>query len=111
VLATLLLRSGHDSAHVCSYGLGAAPDSTVLEQARAEQRVLISADTDFGTLLAQQHATGPSVILLRHGNGRRAEQIAALLQSNLDSIEDDLSAGAIAVFTDRAIRIRKLPIL
>ena len=39
---------GHDAVHAWSLGLGSAPDEVLLEQARSEDRVLISADSDLG---------------------------------------------------------------
>jgi hypothetical protein len=47
----------------------------------AQGRVLISADTDFGTLLARTHATAPSFLLLRRARGRRASEQAAIILS------------------------------
>ncbi len=61
VLADELKTAGHDAVHVRDYGLQAATDQVVLAQARSESRVLISADTDFGTLLAREGADRPSI--------------------------------------------------
>ncbi|WP_326550375.1 DUF5615 family PIN-like protein [Micromonospora sp. NBC_01813] len=106
------LRShGHDAEHVRDYGLAAAPDEVVLDRARQEQRVLISADTDFGTLLASSGADKPSVLLVRRISGRRAAQIVAILAANLDAIADDLASGAVVVVGEDWLRVRPLPIL
>jgi predicted nuclease of predicted toxin-antitoxin system len=51
-VADLLVDNGHDAVHVSDIGLRGAPDETVLAAADADSRVLITADTDFGTLLA-----------------------------------------------------------
>jgi predicted nuclease of predicted toxin-antitoxin system len=79
--------------------------------ARAEDRVLVSADTDFGALLARQRATDPSMLLIRRLVGRRAAEQVALIRANLDTVAVDLAAGAVVVFTDESIRIRRLPLL
>src|SRR4030081_2480466 len=86
----------------------AASDATVMERARMEQRVLISADTDFGTLLAQQHAKDPSVLLVGRFVGRRAPEQTAVILANLDDVAEDLTIGAVVVLSDEWARIRRL---
>jgi predicted nuclease of predicted toxin-antitoxin system len=89
----------------------AAPDPDVLERAAAEQRILLSADTDFGTLLARRRARTPSVLLIRRLSGRRAREQVAVVLANLDGVREDLEAGAVVVLTEDRIRIRRLPLL
>lgn len=76
----------------------------------AKKRVLVTADSDFGTLLALEGADAPSVILFRRTGQRRAEQRATVLLSNLARIEQSLDDGCIAVFENQRLRVRALPI-
>ena len=70
-LVGLLADADHLAEHVRDLGMREAPDDVVLAAARDADAVLISADTDFGELLARSNANGPSVILLRRQEGRR----------------------------------------
>jgi len=87
-----------------------ATDPEVLARAVHGSRVLVSADTDFGTLLAASGSSVPSVVLLRISSGRRAEQLAGLLVANLPPVAEELRAGAVVVITDERVRVRRLPI-
>ena len=109
-VAERLADAGHDAVHVRDYDLHAATDDAIVERARAEQRVVVSADTDFGTILALQQERKPSFVLFLRGTERRPEQQAALLLANLAACADDLEAGAVVVIEPGRLRIRSLPI-
>lgn len=109
-LAEELCRADHDAVHVRDLGMAAASDQAIFELAAQEDRVILSADTDFGTLLALRNASRPSVVIFRQSNKRPAA-ILALFLTNLPRIAETLQEGAVVTFQDWRIRIRKLPLL
>jgi len=110
-LADQLGALGHDVVHAWSLDLGSAPDTVLLERARAEDRVLVSADSDFGTILAATRAATPSVLYLRGVTGRRVEDLVARITTALPAVEKALNAGSLVVVEPATVRIRSLPIL
>jgi predicted nuclease of predicted toxin-antitoxin system len=61
-VAKALTTAGHDALHVRDIGMQAASDGEIFERAARDQRVIISADTDFAGLLAARNAIDPSVV-------------------------------------------------
>lgn len=71
----------------------------------------MSADTDFGTILAQSVATRPSVVIFRRSSGRRPTAQATLLLANLPAMAHALDGGCVVVLEEARLRIRPLPII
>lgn len=109
-LAEGLRAAGHDALHVRDLGLQSADDTVLFELAAREGRILLSEDTDFGTLLALRKTARPSVILFRRMPDRGAASLLRLLLANLSTVEAELMAGAVVVFGSNRIRVRRLPL-
>lgn len=110
VVAEGLRQADHDALHVRDLGLAVADDVTIFEHAERDQRVIISADTDFGTILAVRNTAMPSVILFRGATPRNPSSQVKLLLANLSEIAPSIERGAVVVLEPQRIRIRTLPI-
>jgi predicted nuclease of predicted toxin-antitoxin system len=106
-----LRTAGYDAVHVRDVGLARAADEEIFEWCFANDHVVVSADTDFGTLLALRQQKRPSVLLLRRISQRRPESQLAVLLTNLPEITDALRTGSIVVIEENRIRVRTLLIL
>ena len=110
VLATLLQQADHDAVHVRSLGLQRADDAVIFDRAAVENQIVVSADTDFGTLLAERSSQKPSVIQFRGEGSRTPGVLARIILANLPQLRDALEAGSIVTFEPGRIRVRALPI-
>ncbi len=108
-LAIWLVQQGHDAVHALDLGLDRAPDKVILERARNEQRVVITADLDYPRLLALAQAEGPGLILFRGGNYSEQEAVEHLTRA-LETIPIEELPSSIVVIEKRRIRRRRLPL-
>ena len=103
-----LRERGHDAVHLQEGGLGRLPDGDILTKARAEGRVLLTHDLDFGELLAASGGKLPSVIIFRLKD-MRAENVNFHLFGILEKQSSALDKGVICSVTEHRVRIRELP--
>jgi predicted nuclease of predicted toxin-antitoxin system len=107
--AAHLRTLGHDAVHAAEVGLATAPDFEILERARVEGRIVVTADLDYPRLLAVHRADGPGLILFRGGSLSDREMLALLDRVLERAGELDLP-NSIAVVEMHRIRLRRLPI-
>ncbi len=109
-VAQLLADAGHDAVHVRDLDAAGASDTQIIGLALDGGRTIISADTDFGALLAATGATGPSVILVREVVDRMPPDLVVLLLGWIEQLEAQLIAGAMVALNPAGARVRRLPL-
>jgi predicted nuclease of predicted toxin-antitoxin system len=104
-----LREQGFDAIRLSEQGLERLPDPEVLAKAKAEDRILLVHDLDFGELLAASGARMPSVITFRLRN-MEPSHVNAVLDEILREHQAALESGAIISANEGRVRIRCLPI-
>ena len=101
-IAEELSKAGYDAVHVRDRGMAASADEEIFELAAREGRIILSADTDFGTLLAFRQAAKPSVVIFRQSD-KRPPKLLALFLANFSGIREALEEGALVWSSGTAI--------
>ena len=109
-LADLLAKAGYDAVHVRAYGMQASKDEQIVARAVEEDRIVVSADSDFGAIIATQEAERPSFILFREPDLMVAQDYFDALFPALPMLVSELTSGCVAVFRRGRLRVRRLPI-
>lgn len=109
-VAEALRDAGHDATHVAAHGLTSASDEDIAAFALDQAQVIISADSDFASMLALSGGIAPSLVLLRSADLLTPSEQAALLVANLPQVQEDLSAGAVVSISRGHLRVRRLPL-
>ena len=109
LLLDVLHAYGHEGVHAHQIGKDRAPDSELLNIARREGRIIITADLDFPKLLALSLSEGPGIILFRGGNYSDVE-MCGLLEKVLKRVPAEVMENSICVVDKKRIRITRLPL-
>jgi predicted nuclease of predicted toxin-antitoxin system len=105
-----LRAAGRDVTIAREVGLRTATDQVVIQTARREARVVVSADTDFGAILALSGAATPSFVVVRRPRtaGKMSRQHSSRTTSRPPSLTSP--AGAIVVLGETTLRIHRMTI-
>lgn len=101
-----LRAHGHDIAWIRTDAPGSR-DEDVLARARAESRILVTFDKDFGELAFRSKLPASSGIILFRITPRSPEYIAAHAAEAIESRDDWV--GHFAVIEESRVRMRRLP--
>lgn len=105
-LGAALVARGH-TVELVPANLRSADDADILDLAVRKRCVLITLDTDFGTLVfVRRLAPPPAVVLIR----LRSQQLAESLPSVAAAIEETAAVtGSFIVIGAEGVRVRPLP--
>ncbi|MBI2967555.1 MAG: DUF5615 family PIN-like protein [Bacteroidetes bacterium] len=109
IVARQLKKSGLDAQHVRDIQLHNASDHVIFRYAYSNDRIIITADTDFGFILSRWKKNKPSVIIFRKGSEREPVRQTNLLINNLDNLKEPLTKGSIVIIEPYRIRIKSIP--
>lgn len=100
-----LRAAGHEAESVPDEGITGAVDSTLLQKARSEGRVLLTLDRGIADVRAYPPEDYAGIVLFRPlTSGRGA--VLAFVRRHLGSVLQTDLPGHLLVVTDRSIRIR-----
>lgn len=104
-----LIAEGWDTVHWSSIGDFGADDTTILEWARTNERIVLTHDLDFGAVLAATATNAPSVIQIRVHDVLPA-RLGPRMIAILHAYEAELTSGALIIVDEGKQRVRILPL-
>jgi predicted nuclease of predicted toxin-antitoxin system len=109
-VAERLRKFGFEASHVIDHGLMTASDVVISDFAIDRGLVIVSADSDFATMLALGRGTAPSLVLFRSADMLTPPEQGGVLAANLPAVAEDLEAGAVVTIARGHLRVRRLPL-
>ncbi len=105
-----LQENGYDALRVNTLIPGSfVDDETIFKYAIEHEYFIITADLDFGAILAYTKNQKPSTIILRLED-QRVANVNRLLLRVLPKLTQSLKKGSIIIIQDTRIRIKPLPL-
>lgn len=109
LLAEWLLGNGHDAFHLRERGLSRLPDEEIFRLAKAEGRIIVTADLDFSRIIALSGRDAPGLILFRAGPVTD-RQMLGMLERVIHGISEERLVRSVVVVDRTSFRIAPLPL-
>ncbi|GAA4696441.1 DUF5615 family PIN-like protein [Promicromonospora umidemergens] len=110
VVVSGLKAKGFDVSHVSEHGLLTASDQEISDYAIETESAIVSADSDFATMLALSKGKAPSLVLLRSVDQLTPTEQVELLANNLGQAAEEIETGAVVSVRPGHLRVRLLPL-
>ena len=104
-----LSEAGFDAVHWSEIGSGSATDSELMVWAAENGFVVLTADLDFGAILAASKRSGPSIVQVR-SDLLTPRAIGGAVTLALRQAEQELIEGALISVDAARARLRILPL-
>lgn len=109
-MALWLNSLGHNAIHISENNQHNLSDDLIIEKAITENRIVLTADMDFGQLLALDSHGKVSIIQFRVSNFK-SDYLISKMELVFEEFKDRLNDNFIITVEDTRIRFRLLPIL
>jgi predicted nuclease of predicted toxin-antitoxin system len=107
--AVFFQENGYEAAHWSSIGHATAPDEQIFEFAITYDWIILTADLDFGTILAFTNEAKPSVFQVRL-EYPMPHEIGINVLNCLSQFENELKEGCLITLDNIKSRVRILPL-
>lgn len=108
-VADAVAMDGRGCIHWSAVGPDNARDGAIMHWCAEHDRILITADQDFGAILKNTGLHGPSVILLRTAD-HAPSTVIPLIRQVIVRFDRELREGCLIAVDERSARLRRLPI-
>ncbi len=102
----ILVTAGYDIATVRGQKLCGEQDHAIAAVCRAEGRILVTCDLDFGNPIAFPPASSPGIIILRMRNGCLAEDLLTALKTLVIALQTQDPTAKLWIVDGQKLRIR-----
>jgi predicted nuclease of predicted toxin-antitoxin system len=109
-VAQWLNNIGHDAVHLSNEGLHTLEDYLIVEKAIKETRIILTADMDFGQILAFTKSSLVSVVQFRLFD-LSPDNLISKLDIVFDKFSDEMSTDTVIITVqENKMRLKKLPL-